>query len=185
MYKCNSHKCIRVGGLTSQYFIRTDLFVNIIKQVDDKYMNVKMNFYDDFLLFFLLIRKAQSLRQIKRIFYIIVRWHNERNNTLIQFRLNEKKKNRENMLCMAYINYIEFILIKSNNDINDKKIPSFELKKHFLKHNCRYNKNIRKRAIKVLELFLINNYIEKEIKNEILDFLNEIRKNTKSILRVQ
>ena len=185
MYKCNSHKCIRVGGLTSQYFIRTDLFVNIIKQVDDKYMNVKMNFYDDFLLFFLLIRKAQSLRQIKRIFYIIVKWHNERNNTLMQFRLNEKKKNRENMLCMAYINYIEFILIKSNNDINDKRIPSFELKKHFLKHNCRYNKNIRKRAIKVLELFLINNYIEKEIKNEILDFLNEIRKNTKSILRVQ
>jgi hypothetical protein len=31
MYKCNSHKCIRIGGLTSQYLIRTDLFVNIIK----------------------------------------------------------------------------------------------------------------------------------------------------------
>ena len=185
MYKCNSHKCIRVGGLTSQYFFRTDLFVNVIKQVDDKYMNIKMNFYDDFLLFFLLSRKAHSLRQIKRIFYIIVRWPNERNNTLIKFRLNEKKKNRENMLCMAYINYIEFILKKSNNNIYDKMIPSFELKKHFLKHKCRYNKNIRKRAIKVLKLFLRNNYIEKEIKNEILDFLNEINKNSKSILSVQ
>jgi glycosyltransferase involved in cell wall biosynthesis len=177
MYKCNSHECIRIGGLTSQYFIRTDLFVNIIKQIDDKYMNVKMNFYDDFLMFFLLARKAHSLRQIKRILYIIVRWPKERNNTLIQFRLNEKKKNRENMLCSAYINYIEFVLMKSNNDIYEKKIPSFELKKHFLKHQCRYNKKIRKRALKVLKLFLRNNYIKKEIKNEILVFLNETRQN--------
>lgn len=44
-----------------------------------------------------------------------------------------KKKNRENMLCSAYINYIEFVLMKSNNDIYDKKIPSFELKKAFFK----------------------------------------------------
>ena len=74
-------------------------------------MNLKMKFYDDFFMFFLLTRKAHSLRQIKRILYIILRWPNEKNNTLIQFRLKEKKKNKENMLCLAYINYIEFTLI--------------------------------------------------------------------------
>ena len=53
MYKCNSHECKRTGGLTSCYFYRTHLFVDIIKQIDKKYMNVKMNFHEDFLLFFL------------------------------------------------------------------------------------------------------------------------------------
>ena len=85
------------------------------------------------------------------------------------------------MNCLAYINYIEFILIKTNNDIIDKKIASLELIQLFLKHTCRYNKYIRERAIKVLELFLRNKYIEKEIKNEILSFFNEKNKNTSAI----
>ena len=177
MYKCNSHNCIRLEALTSQYFFRTDLFVNIIKQIDDKYLNVKMNFYDDFLLFFLLTRKAQKLRQIKRILYIIVRWSHEKNNTLLQFRLNEKHKNRDYMKCLAYINFIEFVLIKTNNDIYDKRIPSFEVKRYLKKKKCKYNKNIRKKDIKVLKLFLWNDYIKKEIKKEILVFLNEISQN--------
>ena len=80
---------------------------------------------------------------------------------------------------MAYINYIEFILIKTKSNVIDKKIPSLELKEYFLKHKCRNNKYIRKRAIKVLKLFLRNDYIEKEIKNEIFVFLNETKQNTK------
>jgi glycosyltransferase involved in cell wall biosynthesis len=175
MYTCNSHDCKRVGGLTSCYIFRTDLFVDIIKQIDDKYRNVKMKFHEDYLMFFLLTRKARNLRQIKRIFYIVVRKPSKENNIKIQFNLNEKKKNRENMKCLAYINYLEFILIKTNEDINDKKIPSHELKKIFLKHKCRYNKYIREKAIKVLKLFLRNDYIEKGIKNEILVFLNEAK----------
>ena len=182
MYKCNSHNCKRKGGLTSGYFIRTSLFVDVIKQIDDKYMKVKMNFHDDFLLFFLLTRKASNLRQIKRIFYMVIRWTHAKNNSKIKFRINEKIKNRENMKCLAYINYIEFILIKTNNDIIDKKIPSSELKSYFLYHKCRYNENIRERAIKVLKLFLINDYIEKEIKNEILIFLNETKQNISIII---
>ena len=112
MYKCNSHECKRTGGLTSCYFYRTRLFVDIIKQIDDKYMNVKMNFHEDFLLFFLLTRKAHNLRQIKRIFYIVVLWPKKK-NTKIQFRITEKKKNRENLQCIGYINYIEIMLIKT------------------------------------------------------------------------
>lgn len=167
MYKCNSHECKRIGGLTSCYFYRTSIFVDIIKQIDDKYMNVKMNFHEDFLLFFLLTRKANKLRHIKRIFYVVILWPK---NNKIQFRLNEKQKNRENLKCIGYINYIEFMLMKTNNDTIDKKIPSLELKKHFLKDKCKHNKIIRERALKVLELFLKNEFIEKEIKNEILLF---------------
>ena len=176
-YKCNYNNCERVGGITSCYFFRTDLFIDIIKQIDEKYLKVKMNFHDDRLMFFLLSRKARNLRQIKRIFYIVVQWPNEANNTKMQFRLKQKIKNRENMICLAYINFIEFLLIKTNNNIIDKNIPSLELKINFLEHQCRFNKNIRERALKVLELFLRNDYIKQEIKNEILIFLNETRQN--------
>ena len=58
-YECNFDKCKRVGDIIVNYFFRTDLFIDIIKQIDDKYMNVKMNAHEDFLLFFLLTRKAQ------------------------------------------------------------------------------------------------------------------------------
>ena len=72
--------------------------------------------------------------------------------------------------------YCFFYLIKTKNNIIDKKIPSLELKKHFLKNKCKYNKIIRERALKVLELFLKNEFIEKEIKNEILVFLKRKKK---------
>ena len=178
MYKCNSHRCKRSGGLTSCFFFRTDLFVDIIKQIDEKFLNVKMNFHDDKLMFFLLSRKARNLRKIKRIFYMVVKWQNEKENTKIEFRIKQKKKNKENLKCLAYINFIEFMLIKTNNNIIDKNIPSRELKVYFLKNKCRFNKNIKKRAIKVLKLFLRNDYIKNGIKKEILFFLNETRQNT-------
>ena len=173
-YKCNFHNCERKGGLISCYLFRTDLFVDIIKQIDEKYLKVKMVFHDDRLMFFLLSRKARNLRQIKRIFYITVQWSN---NTKRQFLIKQKIKKRENMKCLDNINFIEFLLIKTNSNIIDKNIPSLELKINFLKHQCRFNKNIRERAIKVLELFLRNDYIKQEIKKEILVFLNETRQN--------
>jgi glycosyltransferase involved in cell wall biosynthesis len=177
-YKCNFYNCEREGGLTSCYFFRKDLFVDIIKQIDEKFLNVKMNFHDDRLMFFLLSRKARNLRQIKRIFYLVVQWPNETNNTKIQFRLKQKIKNRENLKCLANIIFIEFLLIKTNNNIIDKNIPSLELKSKFLENQCRFNKMIKERAIKVLELFLRNDYIKQEIKDKVLIFLNETKQNT-------
>jgi hypothetical protein len=171
--------------LISNYFFRTKLFVNCIKQIDNKYMNVKMIVHDDFLILFLLTRKAHNLKNIKRIFYAIIRWPNK-SDIKIQFRWHEKLKNRENLKCLSYINesiiknnnYIDFILIKTKNDIIEKKLASSELKKWFLKHNCRYNNFIRKTAINVLKLFLRNKFIEKEVKKEILILLNEEKFST-------
>ena len=50
--------------------IKTALFLKVIKQIDVKYLNEKINYYDDFLLFFLLTRNANSYMQINRIFYL-------------------------------------------------------------------------------------------------------------------
>lgn len=89
MYICNSNNCKRVGGYISILFFRTELFINIIKQIDEKFMNVKMNVHDDLLMLFLLTRNAHNLRQIKRIFYIRV---NRPHNTKIQFQKIENIK---------------------------------------------------------------------------------------------
>ena len=179
MYDCNSTNCKRVGDYISNYFFRTEFYIDTIKQIDDKYMNVKMICHDDFLLFFLLTRKAHSLRQIKRIFYIKIERSGEINEK-VQFSINEKNKDKPNLKCLAYLNYEEFILDKTNNDIKDKKIASFELKDSFLNNYCRHNTFVRERAINVLELFLKNNYIETEIKNEINAFFKEINYNSKN-----
>jgi hypothetical protein len=152
------------------HFFRTDLFVDIIKQIDEKFFNVKMNIHDDNAMFFLLSRKARNFRQFKRILDIVIKLEYEKNNTKIQFRLKQKK-NKENLKCLGYINFIEFMLIKANNNIIDKNIPSHELKVYFLKNKCRFNKIIRKRAIKVLKLFLRNDYIRNEIEKEIFIFV--------------
>ena len=180
MYNCDSFNCKRKGGLISNFLFRTKLFINIIKQIDEKYLKVKMNVHDDFLMFFLLSRNAHNYKKLKRIFYVWIK-RPYKNNTKINFRLKEKMKNSKNLNCLAYINYLEFILIKTKNDIIDKKIASFELNKWFLKHPCRYNKYIRERAINILELYLRNQYIEKEIKNEILTFFKEKNINTSAI----
>ena len=53
----------RVGNVIWNYFFRTDLFIKSIKQIDDKYFNVKMNYNDDYLLFFLLTRNAYTVNE--------------------------------------------------------------------------------------------------------------------------
>ena len=173
MYDYNNDGTVRrVGDVIWSYIFRTDLFIKTIKQIETKYFTIKMNVHDDFLLFFLLTRNAYNLKQIKRIFYLKITW---RKNSKIEFRLNEKNKNKENLNCMAYLYYIEMILIKTDNTISDKKIPSFELDYFYLNHPCRNNTYVREKGISICKQFLENKYIEKDIKDKILIFLNETK----------
>lgn len=48
--------------------IKIALFLKVIKQIDVKYLNEKIHYYDDFLLFFLLTRNANNYMQINRFF---------------------------------------------------------------------------------------------------------------------
>ena len=123
--------------------------------------------HEDFLLIFLLTRKAFNLRQMNRIFHIKIKWGYE-----TEYHSKTKESQAKDLFCLSYINYIEFILIKTTNTIKDKKIASFELKKWYLDNDCRNNTFIRKRAKKVCELFLKNKFIENKIKDEINNFLN-------------
>ena len=74
------------------------------------------------------------------------------------------------------MSYPEFLLIKTNDDYEDKKLASFALKSFFLngRDDCRKNMSVRDNAIKTCKLFLENKYIEDKVKNEIKEFLKEI-----------
>ena len=43
------------------------------------------------------------------------------------------------MICFAFITYLEFLLIHTDNTFLDKKIASSELKTWYLNHTCRLN----------------------------------------------
>ena len=75
------------------------------------------------------------------------------------------------------MNYIEFILLNTENNKIDKKIASYEFKRYYLKHRCRNNSFVRDYAKNISRLFLKNKYIDKQIKEQIISlFYNNSNK---------
>ena len=166
----------RLGDVIWNYIFRKDIFLKSISQIDDKIMNTRMNCHEDFLLFFLLTRNANSIKNIRRIFYAHIYWVNETKASIV-FAKKEKEIVKKNFRCLSYINYIEFLLDRTLNTTKDKKIASFELNNWFLNHQCINNTFIQERAKKVCKAFLENQYIEKEVKDKINIFLNQTKEN--------
>ena len=160
----------RVGDVLWNYIFRTDLFQRTIEQIAKNVFDIKMNNYDDFLLFFSITRNAKKFRQIPRIFHLKIEWEN---NTKIIFQLNEKYKNRDNLNCMAFANYIRFLLMNTNNTIQDKKIASYELNNYFNSKKCSNNIYSKEEIKNICELFLKNEYIEDKMKGKINIYLKE------------
>ena len=166
----------RLGDVIWNYIFRKDIFLKSISQIDDKIMNTRMNCHEDFLLFFLLTRNANSIKNIRRIFYAHIYWVNETKASIV-FAKKEKEIVKKNYRCLSYMNYIEFLLDRTLNTTKDKKIASFELNNWFLNHQCINNTFIQERAKKVCKAFLENQYIEKEVKDKINIFLNQTKEN--------
>ena len=115
--------------------------------------------------------KYGSLKRIKNIFYFILK--ENKLDKFKLFRLTEKRKNGFNMICFAFITYLEFLLIHTDNTFLDKKIASSELKTWYLNHTCRFNNVTRNMGKKLLKSYLQNQYIENITKIEIIRFLND------------
>ena len=163
----------RVNYVIWDYMFKTNLFINTIKTIDRKYLNTKMKCHEDFLLFFLLTRRAKSLKYIKRIFYVNLQWRNE-TNKILKFSREQRYLNRTNADCLSYINYIEFLLEYTKNTVIDKRIATIEFNNWYFYNGCADNEFIKERGIKVCKLFLKNKYIEKFQKKIIKKLLDEI-----------
>ena len=175
MYCRPKGKVHRCGSIIWNFLFKTEFFQKVIKLIDDNFLNSKMIVHDDFLFYFLLTRNAYNFKLIKNIFYYHLK--KPKMNEAVRFTENEKNKHRENLSCLSYLTYAEFLLKKTDDTILDKEISSYELENWFLNHECRKNKNVTNEAIKVCKLFIENKYIGEDIKKKILIFFNETNIN--------
>ena len=173
-YNTSDGQIHRAGDVAFNYFIRSELFINIIDKIDEKYLMRKMDYHDDFLLFFLLTRNAKNIKYIKKIF---------------DFSTNKEKNNLttneiidiENSKCLDNLYYAQFLLEKKNNDFEDKKIALFELDNWYINNKCRKNNNTRDEAVDICSIFVKNDYIDKDEKRDLYIFMIE---NVSTILEL-
>ena len=170
----SSGHIIQKGGLLTTLFIKRNILFKIIKEIDEKYLNEKINSHDDLMLHFLLTRNAFNYKKIDRLFYIVLAGWNI-SDKKIKYRIIEKSKNSKYMRCNSVLNFIEFSLNKTNNTFYDKKIAFYSLDKWLLNYWCRnYSETINK-AINISEQFLRNKYIQETDKEKIRLFLKETK----------
>ena len=160
------------GGILFNLFIKKSIFIKSIKMIDEKYLNEKMNFNDDYMMFFLLARNAYNFLYIDRIFYIKLRGWNVTDKN-IEFRYKEKFRDKNYNQCNSYLNFIEFILYKTKNSFHDKKIAFFSINKWLLNNFCRNYSKIIGKALNISKQYLENKFIKEDDKNQIRIFYNE------------
>ena len=172
--KSKSGKIIGQRDVLWAYFFKTELYIKTIKEIDDKILNRIINNCDDIIVFFLLVRRATSLKHIKNIFYVTIH-KNSIQNPLIRFSNEEKQKKRKKYDCLGYLSYVEFVFQKTKNNFEEKKFASFEMNNYLLKKKCFENEIYRKKEVlEVFELFLKNEYIDNKLKNKIHKYINKI-----------
>ena len=167
-----------IGGLLTNYLIKKNILIKVIKMLDTKLMNEKMNFHDDFVLFFLLTRNAYNLKQIDRIFYLVISGWNITDQK-VKFRTEVKKRNYELKRCSSLLNFNEFILKNTKNTFYDKKIAFYCLDRFLLSYWCRKYKPTLDKAIEVSNLYLKNEFIDDVDKMKIKIFFDEIKSDLK------
>ena len=159
-----------------KHFVKTELFIKTVKQIDSKYLNLKINYYENYLMFFLLTRNAKRLKKINRIFYVkskIIFSKDEK----ISYRKQKRIINGFNLSCFAYLNFVEILFYQTSNTFEDKKIAFSQYEKLFLNHQCRSNIENQEKAVNIGNLFLESQYITYEDKRKIRNILNKYNKN--------
>jgi len=163
------------GGSLVNLFIKTSLFKKIIGQIKMKYLNQKMYFNDDYIIYFLLTRNAYNMKFVSRIFYLCLKtW--DINEPKVKFRTIIKNQDRNNRKCFGYLIFLEMLFELTKNTIRDKNIAFSQLDHWYLqKKICRNNKITKDKALKVFNLYLKSVYIRKENKKKIQDFINDMK----------
>ena len=155
----------RTGNSLFNYFIKTELIKNIIKEIDEKYSNeININYISDFFLLFMLSRNATTFKQIKNILYY------SSNNLHKKW---EEKINLLNLRCSNYLYYLYFLYNKTNDNKEEKKIVLYELENFILNTKCRKNDFIRNELVKLCKNLTEKNYVDNKYKLELYLYIFE------------
>ena len=155
----------RTGNSLFNYFIKTELIKNIIKEIDEKYSNeININYISDFFLLFMLSRNATTFKQIKNILYY------SSNNLHKNW---EEEINLLNLRCSNYLYYLYFLYNKTNDNKEEKKIVLYELENFILNTKCRKNDFIRNELVKLCKNLTEKNYVDNKYKLELYLYIFE------------
>ena len=153
------------------YFIKTEIFLKPIKQLGDEFINRNIDAHDDTILMFILSRNALRLKHLKEIYYILLVWPEEYNDSL-KLQREVKYRERERKNCYSYLTFIEVLILfteKSDKFIAERCLDMW----YFNQPKCKDNPDVMKDAIRVLNLFVNDNYVSPDIKNKVNSYLNK------------
>ena len=164
-------KTIESGTYLCLYFIKTKLFLDSIKQLGDKFTSRNIDAHDDTILMFIISRNARRFKHLKEIYYILLVWP-EKYDESLKFQREIKNRERTNKNCYSYLTFIEVLILFTSN--NDKFIAEKCLYMWFFhRPNCKNNPKIMNDAIRILKLFLNDEYVSLGVKKEIYSYLNK------------
>ena len=164
-------RSIESGTYLCLYFIKTKLFIDSIKQLGDEFIERNIDAHDDTILMFILSRNALRLKHLKEIYYILLLWPEEYNDSL-KLQREVKYRERERKNCYSYLTFIEVLILfteKSDKFIAERCLDMW----YFNQPKCKDNPDVMKDAIRVLNLFVNDNYVSPDIKNKVNSYLNK------------
>ena len=163
MYKITKEDINRNGDVIFNYFIKSGVLKNIVKSIDDKYLEQNIiNYNSDFFLLYLLEKNVTNFMQIKNVLYYSSHdW-------------NKKWEESElNMRCFNYFYYIEFLFNKTNDNYDGKRIVLYELQNWILNTKCRKYELIRDETARIAKFLADKKYIPNNYKKELFLYLFE------------
>ena len=152
------------------YILKTDFVIKAIKEIDDKFLNITFNHWGDFFLFFLLTKRAKTLKYIKKLFYVTIQ-KKVAGDSFENYFTKVKEESRNKNHCQAILGYVEFVVSKSDDDV---KLASYLIENLFLNNDCKRRDHVREQAISICKLVLENKYIENQLKDKINSLLKSI-----------
>jgi glycosyltransferase involved in cell wall biosynthesis len=159
------------------YYIKTELLIKTIKQLGNEFINRNIDAHDDTILMFILSRNVQTLKHLKEIFLILLKWP-EKYSESLKFQRSVKKKERERKNCYSFLTFSEILLKFTEN--NEKFIAEKCFLFWFIREErCKNNTDINKEAIRICNLYLSNKYIDLNTKKEISLYLNQTKLQNK------
>ena len=156
------------------YFIKTKLFMNVIKQLGDNIINKDIEAHYDTILVFALSRSAVRLKHLKDIIHLKLKWPSE--YTKAQKFQDESKKLREKKNCISYVTFAEVVFMLTENEKGDKNLAERMLFDWVINNKeCRNPRDAKNDAKRVCNLYLKNNFISQRGKRDINSYLNRIK----------
>ena len=163
------------GTSVCLYFIKTEPFLNVIKNIGDEIINRNIDAHDDTILTFVLSRTVESLKHRKDIYHINLQWPKE-NTESLEFQTKVKNEEREKRNCLSYITFTEVLFKFTEDNKIDKKLAEYNFLGWVIKNKkCQNPKVIKNYAINACNLYLNNKYISNNGKKLITSYLNKIK----------